>query len=72
MMVLDGIADIWVEGGVKPWDLAHAKILIEEAGGVFTDFEGIETIESGNAIACSRALSSQVLSIMRQQGKGPK
>ncbi len=66
MMVLDGLADIWIEGGVKAWDLAHAKILIEEAGGVFTDFEGTPTIHSGQAIASRSILHRQALEHLKR------
>ncbi len=66
MMVLDGLADVWIEGGVKAWDLAHAKILIEEAGGIFTDFEGEATIHSGNAIACRKNLHRQVMEAFKK------
>ena len=61
MMVLEGLADIWIEAGVKTWDIAHAKILIEEAGGLFTDFAGESTIESGNCIATVPELHPQIL-----------
>ena len=35
-MLLSGRAEIWLEAGVKIWDIAPQKILIEEAGGRFT------------------------------------
>ena len=60
-MVLDGLADVWIEGGVSVWDLAAPKILVEEAGGVFTDFAGRPTPETGDAIAAAAGLHAVAL-----------
>lgn len=61
MMVLDGLADAWIEGGVKPWDLAPAAILIEEAGGHFSNFRGTHDLADGNAIVSNSALHAEIL-----------
>lgn len=55
-MLLDGRADAWIEGGVQPWDLAPGKILVEEAGGVFTDFSGRSSPAHGSALAARAGL----------------
>lgn len=60
-MLLNGRADVWIEGGVKIWDIAPSKILIEEAGGRFTDFEGIATIGSGCCIGSNGHVHDHVL-----------
>ena len=39
-LVAEGKAEIYAELDLKPWDLAPCKIIVEEAGGRFTDFEG--------------------------------
>lgn len=64
-MLLDGLADAWIEGGVSVWDLAAPKLLVEEAGGVFTDFEGRATPETGDAIAASPGLHAHALAVLR-------
>jgi histidinol-phosphatase len=64
-MLLDGRADIWLETGVQPWDLAPTKILVEEAGGQFTDFLGKPTVHSGNAVATNGALQTATLTMLR-------
>ena len=51
----------------KPWDIAPAKILIEEAGGKVTDFEGNDTIYSGSGIATNGKLHDQVIEILKQR-----
>jgi len=50
-MVLTGRAEAWIEAGVQLWDLGPMKVLVEEAGGRFTDLGGRVTLASGNAIA---------------------
>lgn len=40
----------------KPWDYAPAKILIEEAGGAYFDFDGESTIYSPSCVVTNAAL----------------
>ena len=63
-MLLSGRADIWLEAGVKAWDLAAAEILVEEAGGSFTDFAGARSIARGEAVATNAALHEPVLAAL--------
>jgi len=35
-----GRVDAYMQGGLNPWDMAAAVLLIEEAGGMITDFQG--------------------------------
>lgn len=66
-MVLDGLADVWIESGVKPWDLAPSRILIEEAGGRFSNFEGGTSLNLGNAIGSNGLLHEHVLRSLQLQ-----
>src|SRR5512140_3792115 len=50
-LVLQGKAEAWIEAGVQIWDLAPLQILVEEAGGVFTDLDGKATHASGSCVA---------------------
>ena len=61
-MVLAGRAEAWIEAGVQIWDLAPMKVLVEEAGGRFTDLAGRPTIASGDAIASNVLVHEHVLS----------
>jgi histidinol-phosphatase len=63
--VLKGQAEVWLETGVKPWDLAPAQILLAEAGGKFTDFAGQGTYESGSAVGSNGRLHQRVLAALR-------
>jgi len=60
-LVLKGQAEAWVEAGVQIWDLGPLKILVEEAGGRFTDFEGKATVGSGACVASNGLVHERVL-----------
>ena len=64
-LVADGRSEIYAEAGLKPWDLAPCKIVVEEAGGRFTDFDGRPTIYTGTALATNGRLHDAVLSLLR-------
>jgi histidinol-phosphatase len=64
-LVAEGKAEIYLEMDVKPWDLAACKVLIEEAGGCFTDFEGRPSIYSGSALATNGRLHDATLALLR-------
>lgn len=64
-LVAEGKGDIALAPGVKPWDLAALKILVEEAGGRFTDMTGVPTIYSGTALATNGRLHDLALDLIR-------
>lgn len=64
-MVLWGRAEVWIEAGVKSWDLGPFPVLVAEAGGRFTDFDGIETVHSGHCVVSNAKLHSHVLSMLK-------
>ena len=64
-LVAEGKAEIYLESDLKPWDLAPCKIVVEEAGGRFTDFAGVPTIYSGNAFATNGVLHDAALALFR-------
>jgi fructose-1,6-bisphosphatase/inositol monophosphatase family enzyme len=56
MMVARGQADLWIEPSAKPWDLAPLKIIAEEAGGRFFNFDGGASIYGGNCVISTPGL----------------
>jgi histidinol-phosphatase len=60
-LVLDGRAEVWIEGGVQPWDLAAPALLVAEAGGRFTDWTGAPTFEGGYGVASNGRLHDEIL-----------
>ncbi len=63
--VARGQAEAMVEMDLKPWDLAAIKIIIEEAGGRFTDFSGAVTIYGGTAIASNGCVHDEILRLVQ-------
>ena len=64
-LVAEGKVEIYAELDLKPWDLAAPKLLVEEAGGRFTDWEGSPTIYTGTALATNGRLHDAVLTLLR-------
>ncbi len=63
-LVAEGKAEIYLETDLKPWDLAPCKLLVEEAGGRFTDLAGRATIYSGSALATNGRVHDTVLALL--------
>jgi histidinol-phosphatase len=61
MMVASGQAEIWIEPHASPWDFAPLKVIVEEAGGRFLNFDGGSSIYAGNCIVCAPAFEPEVL-----------
>jgi histidinol-phosphatase len=60
LLVATGRADVMVDQAMSPWDAAALQPIIEEAGGVFTDWRGKPTAFGGDAIATNKSLSKVV------------
>jgi histidinol phosphatase-like enzyme (inositol monophosphatase family) len=58
MMIAAGSADAWIEQSAKAWDLAAIKIIAEEAGARFFNFDGGDSIYGGNCVLCVPALET--------------
>jgi histidinol-phosphatase len=63
-VVAEGKAEIYAEADLKPWDLAPMKILVEEAGGRLTDFNGKPDIYTGSALATNGLLHDEALRLL--------
>ena len=60
MMVASGQAEVWIEARAAEWDFAPLKLIVEEAGGRFFNFDGGSSIRAGNGIACAPGLEGEV------------
>jgi myo-inositol-1(or 4)-monophosphatase len=61
-----GIFDGYFELGLKPWDIAAGALLVQEAGGVITDWEGEQGwFESGNLVTGTRGVHTELLDELR-------
>jgi histidinol-phosphatase len=59
--IAEGLGDVAVGVGGQPWDYAAMKILVEEAGGRFTDLHGRASIASGHALASNGKVHDEAL-----------
>jgi histidinol-phosphatase len=59
VLVATGRAEVMVDPVMSPWDAAALVPVIEEAGGVFTDWTNKATAFGGSAIATNAALAHQ-------------
>jgi fructose-1,6-bisphosphatase/inositol monophosphatase family enzyme len=60
VLVAAGQAEAWVEPTGKAWDFAALKIIAEEAGAVFFNFDGRKSIYGGNCGICVPALEVEL------------
>jgi histidinol-phosphatase len=63
--VMHGRADAMIDPGVQPWDICAPAVLIREAGGMLTSFEGEHTIYGGNALVSNGRIHDQLIEIIR-------
>ncbi|MFM8268070.1 MAG: inositol monophosphatase family protein [Ilumatobacteraceae bacterium] len=62
MLVAEGAVDIAVDAiGLEPYDLAAVMVVVEEAGGRFTDRAGTRTFEHDSAISSNGLLHELAL-----------
>ncbi len=65
MLVAEGVVDLAVEPEVALWDLAALQVIVEEAGGRFTDLGGTPTPAGGSVVTTNGRLHDQVLTTLR-------
>ena len=65
MLVAEGAVDIAVEPTVAPWDMAAVQVIVEEAGGRFSDLRGNARYDGGSALSTNGALHETVLEQLR-------
>ena len=65
MLVAEGAIEIAVEPQVAWWDMAAVQIIVEEAGGRFTTFDGQARADGGSAISTNGLLHDEVLAALR-------
>jgi histidinol-phosphatase len=62
-LVAEGAVDLAIDAvEVMPYDLAAVKVIVDEAGGTFTDRHGVDTYEGSGAVSSNGHLHAEVLS----------
>lgn len=64
LLVATGRSDVMIDPIVALWDVAPLKVVIEEAGGSFSDFSGDKKALGENVIASNGRLHQELLTIV--------
>ncbi len=71
-LVAAGSTDVAVEADVSLWDLVAVKVVVEAAGGRFTDLRGLATADGGSALSTNGHLHDQVLGLLPGPAPGSR
>ena len=65
MLVAEGAVEIAIEAIVNTWDMAPVQVIVEEAGGRFSDLRGNARIDGGNSLSTNGLVHDAVLEMFR-------
>lgn len=63
-LVAEGVFDAAVEPIVSYWDVAAIQVIVEEAGGRFTDLDGVARADGGSAISTNGLVHGEILAAL--------
>lgn len=63
-LVATGRAEAMIDPLANPWDVAAMATIIEEAGGRFSDLDGVVRHDGGNGVASNGTLHEQLLELL--------
>ena len=64
MLVAEGAAEIAIEPEVALWDMAPIRVIVEEAGGRFTDLSGQARVDGGSGVSTNGLLHDEVIELL--------
>ncbi|MCX6444918.1 MAG: histidinol phosphatase [Actinobacteria bacterium] len=67
MLVAEGAVDIAAEPSLALWDMAALDIVVREAGGRFTNLDGVDGPHGGNGLSTNAALHDTVISALKEK-----
>jgi histidinol-phosphatase len=65
MLVAEGAVDVSCEPEVSLWDLAALQVVVEEAGGRFTDLSGAARADGGSVVCSNGLLHDEALAALQ-------
>jgi len=65
MLVAEGAVEIALEPAVAAWDMAAIQVIVEEAGGRFSDFRGNPRHDGGSGLSTNGLVHDAVLEYFR-------
>lgn len=63
-LVAEGAMDLAVDVGVSPWDMAALQVIVTEAGGTFTDLDGVRRHDGGSGVSSNGLLHEAALRLI--------
>jgi fructose-1,6-bisphosphatase/inositol monophosphatase family enzyme len=63
-LVATGRAEVMLDPIMSVWDAAALRPIIDEAGGVFTSWDGVATHTGGSAVSTNTALANEVRALL--------
>lgn len=64
VLVAQGSVELMIDYGVSIWDVAAVKPIVEEAGGLFTDWTGKPTVHTPDCLASNGKVHAEALRIL--------
>jgi fructose-1,6-bisphosphatase/inositol monophosphatase family enzyme len=64
-LVATGRVEAMFDPVISVWDVAPMPVIIGEAGGRFTDLQGVARVDGGDALATNGSLHDDVLALLR-------
>ena len=71
-LVAEGALDVAVEPEVALWDFAAVQLLVEEAGGRFTDVAGAAPVDGGSALSTNGLVHGDVVAALAGSARPPR
>ena len=65
VLVAEGAVDVSLEPEVSLWDVAALQVIVEEAGGRFSDVSGVRTPDGGSVVCTNGHLHEDVLTRLK-------
>lgn len=64
LLVATGRAELMIDPIANPWDLAAVQVVIEEAGGTFSDWNGQPLYATGNGVGSNGLVHAEALKLL--------
>jgi histidinol-phosphatase len=64
LLVAEGALEVAFEHEMSPWDNAALQVIVEEAGGRFSDLAGRSRFDSGSAVSTNGLVHDEVLALL--------
>jgi histidinol-phosphatase len=69
-LVASGRVEVMLDPVMSAWDAGPFPVLLREAGGIFGDWSGVETIHGGEGVSCTLSLWPELAPLLAQRDDG--